>query len=367
MSDNKNVLTDARPAPSLSVGPVAWLRANLFSSPINSLFTLLAIWAIVAGMLPIIQWAVIDADWLGATREACDSGGACWVFINARFEQFIYGFYPQPSRWRVDLTFVLFAILIAWLAIPRLPAKKTAAVITLLAFPFIAFLLLHGGIWGLETVPTHRWGGLMLTLVLAVVGIVGALPIGVMLALGRRSQMPIIKSFCVIFIEFWRGVPLITVLFMASVMLPLFVPADINLDKLVRALIGITLFQSAYIAEVVRGGLQAIPKGQSEAAAALGLGYWKRTALIVLPQALKMMIPGIVNTFIALFKDTSLVLIIGLFDLLAIVQASLADPDWLGYAIEGYVFAALMFWIFCFSMSRYSQYLERKLNTGHKN
>jgi general L-amino acid transport system permease protein len=363
---NEKTLVSARAAPNRSVGPVAWLRSNLFNGPISSLFTLLAVWALIAGLTPVFEWAVINADWLGETREACDSGGACWVFINARFEQFIYGFYPDALHWRVDLTFVLFAVLIAWLAIPRLPAKPWAAVITLVVFPIVAFCLLHGGLFGLKAVPTYEWGGLMLTLVLAVVGIVGALPIGVMLALGRRSKMPIIKSFCVIFIEFWRGVPLITVLFMASVMLPLFVPAEINLDKLVRALIGITLFQSAYIAEVVRGGLQAIPRGQSEAAAALGLGYWKRTGLIVLPQALKMMIPGIVNTFIALFKDTSLVLIIGLFDLLAIVQASLADPDWLGYAIEGYVFAALVFWIFCFSMSRYSQYLERRLNTGHK-
>lgn len=366
MNDNNKPLVDARPAPKNSVGPIAWLRNNLFSDPINSMLSLLAIWAIVAGMLPIIQWAFINADWLGTTREACESGGACWVFINARFEQFIYGFYPGPLRWRVDLTFVLFALLIAWLAIPRLPAKKAAAVVTLVIFPFVAFFLLHGDVWGLEKVPTHRWGGLMLTLVLAVVGIVVAMPVGIMLALGRQSKMPIIKSFCVVFIEFWRGVPLITVLFMASVMLPLFVPTEINLDKLVRALIGISLFQSAYIAEVVRGGLQAIPRGQAEAASALGLGYWKRTGLIVLPQALKMMIPGIVNTFIALFKDTSLVLIIGLFDLLGIVQAALSDTRWLGYSIEGYVFAGLVFWVFCFSMSRYSQYLERKLNTGHK-
>ena len=206
----------------------------------------------------------------------------------------------------------------------------------------------------------------MLTLLLATVGMVGALPIGIVLALGRRSNMPIVKSFCVIFIEFWRGVPLITVLFMASVMLPLFLPSDMSVDRLVRALIGLTLFQSAYMAEVIRGGLQAIPKGQEEAAAALGMTYWKRMGLIILPQALKMMIPGIVNTFISLFKDTTLVMIIGLFDLLGIVQAALADSRWLGFSLEGYVFAAFMFWIFCFSMSRYSQYLERKLHTGHK-
>jgi|TARA_B100000700_G_scaffold67816_2_gene75032 general L-amino acid transport system permease protein len=356
---------DARPAPKRSIGAIAWLRANLFQGPINSVLSLLAIWALIAGLTPLIQWAIIDADWIGTSREACSSGGACWVFISARFEQFIYGFYPSELRWRVNLTFVLFAVMIAWLALPRLPAKKLAAVLTLVIFPIVAFYLLHGGSFGMPAVPTHRWGGLMLTLVLAVVGIVAALPIGVVLALGRQSKMPIVKSISVVFIEFWRGVPLITVLFMASVMLPLFVPTEVDMDKLVRALIGITLFQSAYMAEVVRGGLQAIPKGQEEAAAALGMGYWKRMGLIVLPQALKMMIPGIVNTFIALFKDTSLVLIIGLFDLLAIVQAALADADWLGYSIEGYVFVAFVFWIFCFGMSRYSQYLERKLHTGH--
>lgn len=363
---NNRPLTAARPAPRNSVGPLAWLRTNLFRGPFNSVLTLIALWALIAGLVPVIQWAFVDADWIGTTRDACTSGGACWVFIYARFEQFIYGFYPDALHWRVNLTFALFALLIAWLAIPRLPAKRWMAVATLVAFPVVAFFLLHGGAFGLDVVPTHRWGGLMLTLVLAVVGIVAALPIGVLLALGRRSEMPIVKSVCVVFIEFWRGVPLITVLFMASVMLPLFVPTEVDMDKLVRALIGITLFQSAYMAEVVRGGLQAIPRGQSEAAAALGLGYWKRTGLIVLPQALKMMIPGIVNTFIALFKDTSLVLIIGLFDLLAIVQAALADSKWLGYSIEGYVFVALVFWVFCFGMSRYSQYLERKLHTGHK-
>ena len=312
----------------------------------------------------MIQWAIIDADWIGTSREACSSGGACWVFISARFEQFIYGFYPSELRWRVNLTFVLLAVLIAWLALPRLPAKKLAGVLTLVIFrswPSTCCTAAPSAAGSADA----SLGRSDADPVLAVVGIVAALPIGVVLALGRQSKMPIVKSICVVFIEFWRGVPLITVLFMASVMLPLFVPTEVDMDKLVRALIGITLFQSAYMAEVVRGGLQAIPKGQEEAAEALGMGYWKRMGLIVLPQALKMMIPGIVNTFIALFKDTSLVLIIGLFDLLAIVQAALADADWLGFSTEGYVFVALVFWIFCFGMSRYSQYLERKLHTGH--
>jgi general L-amino acid transport system permease protein len=203
----------------------------------------------------------------------------------------------------------------------------------------------------------------MLTLILATVGIVLSLPLGVLLALGRRADnMPVVKSLCIVFIEFWRGVPLITVLFMASVMLPLFLPEGVNFDKLLRAVIGIVLFQSAYMAEVVRGGLQAIDKGQYEAAEALGFGYWKSTRLIILPQALKLVIPGIVNTFIGLFKDTTLVLIIGLFDLLAVVQAAFADAHWLAYAVEGYVFVAVVYWVFCFGMSRYSQHLEARRN-----
>lgn len=362
----RNEMIASRPAPVRTVGPVAWLRTNLFNGPINTLFTLLGLYLLYLLLVPTIQWAFINADWVGSSRDDCSREGACWVFINARLTQFIYGLYPRAELWRPNIVFALFALLIAWLAIPRLPFKRWVALFALVGFPILAYVLLYGGHFGLRVVETHRWGGLMLTLVLAVVGMVAALPLGVLLALGRRSDMPIVKSFCVVFIEFWRGVPLITILFMASVMLPLFLPTGMSVDRLVRALIGITLFQSAYMAEVIRGGLQAIPKGQEEAAAALGMGYWQRMGLIVLPQALKMMIPGIVNTFISLFKDTTLVMIIGLFDLLGIVQAALSDSRWLGFALEGYVFAAFMFWIFCFSMSRYSQYLERKLHTGHK-
>ncbi|CAH1042847.1 amino acid ABC transporter permease [Halomonas sp. TD01] len=365
MIHNQTIIKE-RPAPSSSVGAVAWLRANLFNGPINTIFTLIGLYILYLLVVPTVQWAFLNADWIGTTRDDCSREGACWVFINARFTQFIYGLYPREEIWRANIVFAGFFTLIAWLAIPRLPFKRWVAVFALVGFPIVAYVLLHGGYFDLPRVSTHRWGGLMLTLLLATVGMVGALPIGIVLALGRRSNMPIVKSFCVVFIEFWRGVPLITVLFMASVMLPLFLPSDMSVDRLVRALIGLTLFQSAYMAEVIRGGLQAIPKGQEEAAAALGMTYWKRMGLIVLPQALKMMIPGIVNTFISLFKDTTLVMIIGLFDLLGIVQAALADSRWLGFSLEGYVFAAFMFWIFCFSMSRYSQYLERKLHTGHK-
>ena len=354
------------PPPRLSVGVIGWLRSNLFSNWFNTLLTLLAIYLVWLIVPPLLQWAVFQADWTGTSRADCTSEGACWVFIKQRFDQFMYGFYPEELRWRVDLTVWLVVIGAAPLFVPMMPRKALYGLVFLVAYPLLAFWLLHGGFLGLSEVETSQWGGLMLTLVIAAVGIAGALPLGILLALGRRSKMPAIRVICVTFIEFWRGVPLITVLFMSSVMLPLFLPEGLSIDKLLRALIGVILFQSAYIAEVVRGGLQAIPKGQYEAAAAMGLGYWRSMGLVILPQALKLVIPGIVNTFIALFKDTSLVIIIGLFDLLNSIKQATTDPAWLGMATEGYVFAALVFWIFCFGMSRYSMRLERKLDTGHK-
>ena len=355
------------PAPASTIGAVGWMRKHLFNGPINTIATLVLGYFSVIFLWPVLDWSLFSADWIGTTRNDCSSDGACWVFIGQRLNQFLYGFYPEAETWRLDTAFFILAALIAWLVIPSTPRKGWVATFTLVIFPIIAFILLSGGYFGLETVETHKWGGLSLTLVLAVVGIVAALPFGVLLALGRQSDMPIVRSLSVVYIEIWRGVPLITVLFMASVMLPLFFPEGMTFDKLLRALIGITLFQSAYMAEVVRGGLQAIPKGQYEAADALGLGYWQKMIMIILPQALKLMIPGIVNTFIALFKDTSLVLIIGLFDLLAIMQASANDPNWIGFSTEGYVFVALVFWVFCFGMSRYSMHLEKRLHTGHSN
>lgn len=357
---------DSLKPPRTVVGPLGWMRENLFSSPLNAGLTFFALYLLYLAVPPVIEWAFLRADWVGNGPDACTGDGACWVFIRVRLHQFLYGFYPENEVWRIHLGFGLLPVLMVPLFLPRVPGKPWLAGFLLLFYPMIAFGLFHGGAFGLEVVETEKWGGLTLTLILAVVGIVAALPGGVLLALGRRSEMPVVKALCIVFIEFWRGVPLITVLFMASVMLPLFLPEGVTFDKLLRALIGIILFQSAYMAEVVRGGLQAIPKGQYEAAEALGLSYWKTMGLVVLPQALKLVIPGIVNTLIALFKDTTLVLIIGLFDLLAIVQAAFSDPQWLGYALEGYVFAALVYWTFCFGMSRYSQYLERKLHTGHR-
>ena len=354
-------------APVSAKGAIGWFKQNLFSTPLNSVVSIVAIYFLISFLTPVFDWAIFSAVWSGDGNASCvDASGACWIFIEDRLPIFAYGIYPPEEYWRLNICLALMALSFGPQFFEGFPYKKYLAIFSLTGFPLIAFFLITGGSFGLVEVPTERWGGLALTLVLAYVGIVAALPIGVVLALGRRSEMPVIRTFCVIFIELWRGVPLISVLFMASVMLPLFLPDGTNFDKLMRALIGITMFQSAYMAEVIRGGLQAIPRGQFEAAKALGLSYWKMMGLIVLPQAMKLVIPGIVNTFIALFKDTTLVLIIGPMDILALVQAAIEDPDWRAVETEGYVFAALCFWVFCFSMSRYSQKLERKLHTGHK-
>jgi len=369
----------AQEAPRSEFGIGAWVRKNLFATAADSILTVVSL-LIVAWILPqILNWAIFNAVWTGADRTACltvDQGGAlpagwsgaCWAFVNAKFGQFMFGRYPLEERWRVILTAIIFVATLAPLLIPSAPYKKLNAILFFAVFPFIAFFLLVGGFFGLPYVETAQWGGLLVTLVISYVGIVVSLPLGIILALGRRSKMPAIKLICVIFIEAVRGVPLVTVLFMASFMLPLFVPPGVTFDKFLRALIGVALFASAYMAEVVRGGLQAIPKGQYEGADSLGLGYWRKMGLIVMPQALKLVIPGIVNTFIGMFKDTTLVLIISMFDLLGIVKQNLSDANWATpqTAKSGLVFAALVFWLFCFGMSRYSIYMERRLDTGHK-
>ena len=354
-------------APPLSeVGVLAWLKQNLFSTWYDTLLTLLCLWLLWQLVPPLLQWALFNADFSGISREDCTSGGACWVFIKARFWQFMYGFYQVDQRWRVNLAFLILIGALIPLFLPRVRHKLALAAAILLLYPIVAYCVFYGGVLGLPVVETALWGGLFLTLVIAGVGIVASLPLGILFALGRRSDMPIVRAICITFIEVMRGVPLITILFMASVMLPLFLPPGVNFDKLLRALVGVSLFSAAYMAEVVRGGLQAIPKGQYEAAQALGLTYWKMMGLIVLPQALRIVIPGIVNTLIGLFKDTTLVLIIGLFDLLGIVKAALTDASWIGFATEGYVFAGFCFWVFCFAMSRYSIYVERKLGSGRR-
>ena len=359
-----------RMAPPVATGGVVgWLKENLFATPRDTVLTILTFLFLLWIVPPIIDWAFISAVWTGESREDCivPGTGACWAFVEAKFGQFIYGRYPIEERWRVNLSGLLLIAGLVPIAIPSIPYKRENALYLLVVFPVLAFILLTGQ-FGLEPVETPLWGGLLVTLVVAIVGIVVSFPLGILLALGRRSEMPIVKMFSVIFIEFWRGVPLITVLFMSSGMLPLFLPDGVTFDKLLRALIGVALFSSAYMAEVIRGGLQAIPKGQYEAANAMALTFWQGTRLVIMPQALKLVIPGIVNTFIGLFKDTSLVLIIGLFDLLGIVQQNMNDQNWISPATPatGFVFAAFVFFIFCFSMSRYSAYMERRLDTGHK-
>ncbi|MFC5069706.1 amino acid ABC transporter permease [Flaviflagellibacter deserti] len=490
------------PPPNQAVGAAAWIRNNLFSTPMNSLITITAMIFVAWAVPPLVNWLFFDAVWEGTNRDAClvpggGHGAACWAFVKAKLGQFIYGRYPLDERWRVDLVFFLFAAGLIPLAIPKVPYKRANALFLLGIFPILTLVLLTGGDldfsrttnsilaaflagalllsiatrspagltglsslalkillvgvalfilgiiasfiiptpairmdlgsgprefplgslalalasiaavvlgvistmrnasaggwgmigtvltipaamliayaivtidFGLAHVETPLWGGLMLTMVIAVVGIVASLPLGILLALGRKSDLPVVKTLSIAFIEFWRGVPLITVLFMASVMLPLFLPAGVNFDKLMRALIGVALFSAAYMAEVIRGGLQAIPKGQYEGAAAMGLTYWPAMRLIILPQALRIVIPGIVNSFISLFKDTSLVLIIGLFDLLGIIQQNFSDPNWATPVTPatGFAFAAAIYWVFCFSMSRYSVFMERRLNTGHR-
>jgi len=490
-----------RPAPIKTTGFVGFLRTRLFTSPTNIMLTIVSALLLWFVAVPAIRFLLIDAVWRGIDRNAClaenvgHAVGACWPFVEAKFSQLIYGFYPEQERWRVNLTFLIAALLLLPLLIPRLPAKGLNAGLFFVAFPVVAFFLLHGGglsgfgvswaaglltglvdsiggagralahageatpvvgpllrllgdlvvwlataisylgwplVWlrdqtqasghplwldfaatagivsillfmlnggirtgwraltvslatfagvgvviaamglergGLTVVDTRLWGGLLVTLVLSVTGIVASMPVGIALALGRRSTIPLIRIFSIVFIEFWRGVPLITVLFFATYMLPLFVPAGFNFDGLVRALIGIALFAGAYQAEVIRGGLQAIPRGQGEAASALGLSWWKTTALIVMPQALRHVIPGLVNSFIALFKDTSLVLIVALFDLLGSLRAAFSDPVWAtpSTLFTGFAFTGMIYFAFCFGMSRYSLFVEHRLNAHRRN
>jgi len=494
-------LVAERPAPIKTTGLIGFLRTRLFNSPTNILLTIVSVFLLWFTVIPAMKFLLVDAVWRGNDRNDClaeNAGhavGACWPYVEAKFSQFVYGFYPEPERWRVNLTFILAALLLLPLLIPRLPAKSLNAGLFFIAFPVVAFFLLHGGgmagfgvswtasllsvltesigdagrtlisagetaaligpllwllgklvvlislalsyvIWpltwirdqtqatqspvwadfaataaivsillfvfgggirtgwraligslitfagiglviavmrldrgGLPIVDTRLWGGLLVTLVVSVTGIVSSMPVGIALALGRRSTIPLIRFFSIAFIEFWRGVPLITVLFFATYMLPLFLPGNFTVDGLVRVLIGIALFAGAYTAEVIRGGLQAIPRGQSEAANALGLSYWKTTALIVMPQALRHVIPGLVNSFIGLFKDTSLVSIVALFDLLGQLRASFADPVWATPTtlFTGFAFTGMIYFIFCFAMSRYSLFVEHRLNPHRRN
>lgn len=355
---------------SLFVRGRSWTQENLFATPLDTAITLAMAVLLVLVVWPVIDWAIVSAIWTGEDGRNCRAAGAgaCWPFIGAKLNQFIFGRYPIEEQWRVILVFALGGVSILWLAWPNAPKKTTIAIFLLVLFPLLAAVLLTGGWLGLSGVETNLWGGMLITLVVAFVGIVASLPLGVLLALGRQSKLPLVRYASIAFIEFWRAVPLVIFLFMASNMLPLFFPAGVTVDKLMRALVAVALFSSAYMAEVVRGGLQAVPKGQFEAALSLGMGYWRAMAFIVLPQALKHVLPGIVNTFIGLFKDTSLVYVIGLFDMLGVITVNLTDPTWFSAqtAATGYVFVAFVFWVFCFAMSRYSVRLEQNLGQSQQ-
>ena len=439
---------EQQPAPLSVAGPLAWVRQHLLSSPLNIALTLLCLYLVVDTVPGVIRFYFLDAVWSGTSRDACLAEkvgrpvGACWAYIADRFQYFIYGSYPIPQRWRVNIVFAMFALGVVWLLWTNAPKKKLGIFFFFVLLPISAYVLLLGGpgaerflgicltltlalaalyvvlsfvpqivrfyigeaavgvvqqlpVWkrffgpkqlvlfalvvfgflsllasspGLPRVDTGLWGGVTVTFLIAAVGIVFSLPLGVVLALGRRSKLPIIQLLSVIFIEFVRGVPLITVLFMANTMLPLFVPQEYSPDRLLRPLVGVALFAAAYMAEVVRGGLQAMPKGQYEGAMSLGLGYWSMMRLIILPQALRIVIPGIVNTFIGLFKDTTLVTIVGIFDFLRTIEATLVDPTWATPTTRstGYAFAAVFYFLCCWGMSRYSIAVEKRLAAGQK-
>jgi general L-amino acid transport system permease protein len=355
-----------------------WARHHLFATPKDTILTIVVAVAVIWFLSSVVNFLFIQAVWVGHDRTACATvsqggvqpdgwSGACWAFVDAKFSLFVYGRYPSYERWRPNMVGILFILLLVPLLIPSVPRKGLNAILMFIVLPILSFYLLYGG-FGLEIVETALWGGLMVTLILSFVGMAVSFPVGILLALGRRSTMPVIRMASVIFIEVIRGVPIVLVLFMASVMLPLFLPSGFTIDNFLRALVGFSLFASAYMAEVFRGGLQAIPKGQYEGADSLGLGYWQKMRLIILPQAIKLLIPSIVNTFIGMFKDTSLVSIISMFDLLGSVQQNFADTNWATAVtpITGLIFAGFIYWLFCFGMSRYSIFMERHLDTGYK-
>jgi general L-amino acid transport system permease protein len=353
----------ARRAPLTQVGVLGWLRQNLFSNAFNTILTILTLLLLARILPPLLQWLLLDAVWGPAPAEACkEASGACWAMIHEKYRLILFGRYPYHEQWRPLLGLLIIIGLVAvscnrnfwraWLA--------DAWVVGLALW----FVLMWGGLFGLTFVPNNLWGGLPLTLILTVIGLSIAFPASIFLALGRQSRLPIIRTLCVVYIELIRGVPLISLLFMASFMLPLFLPTGVNFDEVLRAQVAIIIFSAAYLAEAVRGGLQAIPTGQYEAAHALGLTYWQTRRKIVLPQAIKIAIPSIVNIFIGLFKDTSLVAIVSLTDLLLSMRQAIADPQWRRFFLEGYVFIAIIYFCFCFFMSKYSQYLEAQFETG---
>ena len=343
------------------------INKNINTNNFNAILTLLIIFAIIKATPPSLSWMIFDANISGDTKEACTGTGACWTYVKVWFRRFMYGMYPNDLHWRINLAFILVIALGFFGFFLRDNLKKYLALYYVIIYPIIAFLVIYylisGGAFGLVWVETGAWGGLSLTFIVSFFCLIFCFPLGMVLALGRRSSLPMIRYISIGYIEFWRGVPLITVLFMSSVMFPMFLPEDFFMDKLVRVIIAITLFEGAYCAEVIRGGLQALPRGQYDAAKSLGMGYWKMHIFVILPQALKLVIPGICNTFLALVKDTPLIFVVGLAELAGMLALAKTNPKWLGFAMEGYIFAAIIFWIICYAMSKYSYNLEAKYKT----
>lgn len=353
-----------RRAPPVEVsGPLVWLRSNLFNSIHNSVLTLLALWALFVTIPGFVQWAVIDAVWATEDPAECRAAaGACWAVIAEKYRVMLFGTFPYDQHWRGVLATAIIIALAFVSAFKRFWSLRLffAWVVAMV----LVLVLQLGGVLGLEPIGTHQWGGLPLTLILFVGTVVGGLPAAVFLALGRRSSLPVIRALSVGIIEITRGVPLIAVLFMVSLMLPLFFPPQLTIDKLARAQLGMIVFFGAYAAEIVRGGLQAIPRGQYEAADAIGLGYWRKMSRIILPQALRIVIPALMNDIIRAFKNTTFVSIIGLFDVLGATRAALEDPQWVLFAPEAYIFIFVLYFAFCFTMSKYSESVERDLSRG---
>ena len=355
---------DARPAPVNTEGLLAWARINLFSSVFTSLLTLVVGGVLLYVVPQLLNWAVVHAVWR-PNFEACraDGAGACWGLVAEKYRFILFGRYPYEEQWRpLIATALMLGLLVA--SCTRAFWKPWLVIAWVLVLS-VSFILMYGGMLGLSRVETDRWGGLPMTILLASLSMTLAFPIAMGVALGRRSSLPAIRTFCTIYVELIRGVPLVSVLFMASFMFPLFMPQGFSIDVLIRVLVGITLFAAAYMAEVIRGGLQAIPKGQLEAAATLGLSYWQTQRKIVLPQALAMVVPSIMNNFIGLFKDTSLVTIVSLYELTGALSLAVnSDANWRPFKIEGYLFIAMIYFAFCFSMSRYSIWVEKQVNKG---
>jgi len=344
------------------------INQSVNNNTFNAGLTLVIIFLTLLVIPPALNWMIFEATISGDTKEACAATeGACWTYIKVWFRRFMYGMYPNDFHWRINTAFIF---LISFAFVGYFMRGKLKNYITFyyaILYPIIAFIIINflisGGSFGLEWVETNAWGGLSLTFIVSFFGLIFCFPLGMILALGRRSELPIIRYISIGYIEFWRGVPLITVLFMSSVMFPMFLPSDAFVDKLIRVIAAIILFEAAYVAEVIRGGLQALPRGQYDAAKSLGMGYWRMQIFVILPQALKLVIPGIANTFLALVKDTPLIFVVGLSEVVGMLQMAKTNPKWLGYAMEGYIFASILFWVICYAMSRYSQYLELKYKT----